>query len=130
MEKSIGYLSIKSFCARQKATNEHIYTVIVPVTEIISIHNCITRTLSSFSLAFQSTYQILWRHLKGLLSLRVRLLPFSQTSDPLSFQILVFFPFSPFCFSNSHISCYSNVDDYPLSLFLVNYYYYYYYYYY
>ena len=60
MEKSIGYLSIKSFCARQKATNEHIYTVIVPVTEIISIHNCITRTLSSFSLQLQ--YNTLFNH--------------------------------------------------------------------
>ena len=65
--------------------------------------------------------QILLWHFQGLLSLQEPHLLFSVSTI---FQSLSLspgtFPLLPFLFTYSYINWYSNIDDYPLSLFLIN----------
>ena len=64
--------------------------------------------------------QILLWHFQGLLSLQEPHLPFSVSTI---FQSLSLspgtFPLLPFLFTYSYINWYSNIDDYPLLLFLI-----------
>ena len=73
------------------------------------------------SVAFQSTHQILLLHFQGLLSLQERLLSFLVS---LTFQSLSLspgtFPLSPFLFPLFLHQLVHKINDFPLSLFLVN----------